>query len=272
MRNVAEAGATNVEFLRGHIEDIPLPAASVDVVISNCVINLAADKPAVFREIARVLRPGGRMGITDVVADDRLTREERVERGSFVGCIAGALSVSEFHAGLEAVGLTDISITPTHPVAGCFGAGPQSGRLLARSHARLRTGRRRRPSAGHRVVYRARGELRRLCHGHVGPRAVPASHRSVGLAALPGRRRPTTVSGGVRGSVMGHASAPAWWPPDRRGRGDGGTGRGACEHPIERPPLFSGGRRSDRRQRARRSHSRRVERDGRRPIGCSRFR
>jgi SAM-dependent methyltransferase len=117
MRNVADAGATNVEFLRGHIEDIPLPAASVDVVISNCVVNLAADKPAVFREIARVLRPGGRMGITDVVADDRLTIEERAERGSFVGCIAGALSVSEFRAGLEAVGLTDISVTPTHAVA-----------------------------------------------------------------------------------------------------------------------------------------------------------
>jgi arsenite methyltransferase len=116
MRNAAEAGATNVEFVRGHIEDIPLPAASVDVVISNCVVNLAADKPAVFREIARVLRPGGRMGITDVVADDRLTLEERAERGSFVGCIAGALSVSEFRAGLEAVGLTDISVTPTHPV------------------------------------------------------------------------------------------------------------------------------------------------------------
>jgi len=117
MRNVADAGATNVEFVRGHIEDIPLPAASVDVVISNCVVNLAADKPAVFREIARVLRPGGRMGITDVVADDRLTIEERAERGSFVGCIAGALSVSEFRAGLEAVGLTDISVTPTHAVA-----------------------------------------------------------------------------------------------------------------------------------------------------------
>ena len=117
MRNVAEAGATNVEFIRGHIEDIPLPAGSVDVVISNCVINLAADKSAVFREIARVLRPGGRMGITDVVADDRLTVEERAERGSFVGCVAGALSLSEFRAGLEAVGFTDISVTPTHTVA-----------------------------------------------------------------------------------------------------------------------------------------------------------
>ena len=116
-RNAADAGATNVEFVRGHIEDIPLPAESVDVVISNCVINLAADKPAVFREIARVLRPGGRMGVTDIVAEDRLTAAERAERGSYTGCIAGALSFSEFRAGLEAVGLTDVSVTPTHEVA-----------------------------------------------------------------------------------------------------------------------------------------------------------
>ena len=116
-KNAAEAGATNVEFLKGHIEAIPLPADSVDVVISNCVINLAADKPSVFREIARVLRPGGRMGVTDIVAEDRLTAEERAERGSYTGCIAGALSFSEFRAGLEAVGLTDISVTPTHEVA-----------------------------------------------------------------------------------------------------------------------------------------------------------
>jgi SAM-dependent methyltransferase len=115
-RNAAEAGATNVEFLRGHIESIPLPAASVDVVISNCVINLAADKQAVFREIARVLRPGGRMGVTDIVADDRLTADERAARGSYTGCIAGALSFSEFRAGLEGVGLTDVTLTPTHDV------------------------------------------------------------------------------------------------------------------------------------------------------------
>jgi arsenite methyltransferase len=117
MRNAAEAGATNVEFLKGHIEAIPLPAASIDVVISNCVINLAADKPAVFREIARVLRPGGRMGVADIVADDALDAAERAERGSFAGCIAGALSFSEFEAGLAEAGLSDVEITPTHLVA-----------------------------------------------------------------------------------------------------------------------------------------------------------
>jgi arsenite methyltransferase len=116
-RNIAEAGATNVELIRGHIEDIPLPAESIDVVISNCVINLAADKPAVFAEIARVLRPGGRIGITDIVAEDHLSAEQRAERGSYVGCIAGALSVTDFRRGLAAVGLVDISITPTHTVA-----------------------------------------------------------------------------------------------------------------------------------------------------------
>jgi len=116
-RNARAAGATNVEFLKGHIEAIPLPAESIDVVISNCVINLAADKQAVFREIARVLRPGGRMGVSDIVADNTLTAEERAERGSYVGCIAGALSFAEFEAGLEAAGFADVEITPSHWVA-----------------------------------------------------------------------------------------------------------------------------------------------------------
>jgi arsenite methyltransferase len=116
-RNAAQAGATNVEFLRGQIEAIPLPTDSIDVVISNCVVNLAADKPAVFREIARVLRPGGRIGITDIVADDALTAEQRAERGSYVGCIAGALSFAEFTSGLLDAGLADVSLTPTHQVA-----------------------------------------------------------------------------------------------------------------------------------------------------------
>jgi ubiquinone/menaquinone biosynthesis C-methylase UbiE len=114
---------TNVHFLRGLIEQIPLPAESVDVVISNCVINLSVDKPAVLTEIARVLKPGGRIGISDVVAEDRLTAEERAERGSYVGCIAGALAKGEYEAGLEAAGLEQASVEFTHQVAdGMHGA------------------------------------------------------------------------------------------------------------------------------------------------------
>jgi arsenite methyltransferase len=116
-RNAAEAGIENAIFLRGVIEDVPLPADSVDVVISNCVINLSVDKPAVFAEMARVLRPGGRVGVTDVVAEDRLTPEERTERGSWVGCIAGALAQGEYEAALEAAGFEDVSVRFTHAVA-----------------------------------------------------------------------------------------------------------------------------------------------------------
>jgi SAM-dependent methyltransferase len=116
-RNAAEAAATNVEFLKGQIEAIPLPDASVNVVISNCVINLSTDKDAVFAETFRVLTPGGRLGVTDVVAEDHLTPAERAERGGWVGCVAGALAISEYRHGLAAAGFTDITITPTHPVA-----------------------------------------------------------------------------------------------------------------------------------------------------------
>jgi SAM-dependent methyltransferase len=116
-RNARAAGVTNVEFLRGYQEDIPLPAGSVDVVISNCVINLSADKPAVFAESFRVLRPGGRLGISDIVAADHLSPADRAQRGSHVGCIAGALSVTEYRSGLAAAGFTGIEITPTHEVA-----------------------------------------------------------------------------------------------------------------------------------------------------------
>ncbi|MGE5273424.1 MAG: arsenite methyltransferase [Verrucomicrobiota bacterium] len=116
-QNAAEAKVSNVHFLKGVIEEIPLPAGSVDVVISNCVINLSVDKPAVLAEIGRVLKPGGRVGVSDVVAEDRLTPEERAERGSYVGCIAAALSKSEYIAGLEAAGFEDISVEFTHEVA-----------------------------------------------------------------------------------------------------------------------------------------------------------
>jgi arsenite methyltransferase len=114
--NAEAAGVTNVEFMEGMIEAIPLPDGSVDVIVSNCVINLSADKGRVFREMARVLRPGGRIGISDVVASDELTAAERASRGSFSGCIAGALSFEEYRAGLEEVGLSDIEVEPTHEV------------------------------------------------------------------------------------------------------------------------------------------------------------
>ncbi|MEY8016338.1 arsenite methyltransferase [Mycobacterium servetii] len=121
--NKAKAGVTNVEFLKGTIEDIPLRDAAVDVVISNCVINLSADKPAVLAEMFRVLVPGGRIGISDVVAEDRLTAAERAERGSHVGCIAGALSKKEYLDGLAATGFVDASVAFTHEVAdGMHGA------------------------------------------------------------------------------------------------------------------------------------------------------
>jgi arsenite methyltransferase len=112
-----QAGAGNVGFLRGQIEAIPLPDSSVDVIISNCVINLSTDRPAVFAESFRVLRPGGRLGITDVLAEDHLTPAQRIERGSQAGCIAGAPSFAEYHQGLARAGFTAISITPTHQVA-----------------------------------------------------------------------------------------------------------------------------------------------------------
>jgi arsenite methyltransferase len=110
--NAHAAGAGNAEFLRGQIEAIPLPDASVDVIISNCVINLSTDRPAVFAESFRVLRPGGRLGITDILAEDHLTAAERLERGAQAGCIAGALSFTEYRDGLARAGFTSVTITP----------------------------------------------------------------------------------------------------------------------------------------------------------------
>jgi SAM-dependent methyltransferase len=122
-QNARAAGVANVHFLRGVIEQIPLPAGSVDVVISNCVINLSTDKAAALAEIGRVLRPGGRLGVSDVVAEDRLSSTERAERGSHVGCIAGALAKAEYEAGLAAAGFERITVEFTHEVAdGMHGA------------------------------------------------------------------------------------------------------------------------------------------------------
>ncbi len=121
--NAAKAGASNVEFRKGTIENIPLPDNAVDVVISNCVINLSTDKPAVFAEMFRVLTPGGRVGVSDVVAEDHLTPADRAERGSYVGCIAGALTRREYLDGLTAAGFVDADVVFTHEAApGMHGA------------------------------------------------------------------------------------------------------------------------------------------------------
>jgi arsenite methyltransferase len=114
--NAAEAHATNVEFLEGYIEAIPLPDASVDVIISNCVINLAGDKGKVFAEAARVLRPGGRFAVSDVIADDGMDDTTRADMAAWTGCIAGALTREEFERGLAAAGFVDVEITETHRV------------------------------------------------------------------------------------------------------------------------------------------------------------
>ncbi len=115
-RNAAEAGVENVEFLKGYLEDIPLPDASVDVVISNCVINLAADKATVIREAVRVLRPGGRFAVSDVIADPNLDERARTQVAAWTGCIAGAITDAEFRAALTEAGLENIEIKPTHRV------------------------------------------------------------------------------------------------------------------------------------------------------------
>jgi ubiquinone/menaquinone biosynthesis C-methylase UbiE len=114
--NAAEAGVPNVEFVKGYIEEIPLPDNSVDVVISNCVINLAADKRKVLAEAARVLRPGGRFAVSDVIADPDMDDATRTDMQQWTGCIAGALTEDEFRGALDSAGLTDIEISETHRV------------------------------------------------------------------------------------------------------------------------------------------------------------
>jgi SAM-dependent methyltransferase len=114
--NAAEAGVANVEFLKGYLEDMPLPDASVDVVISNCVINLSGDKPRVLSEAARVLRPGGRFAVSDVIADSDMDEQTGADMAAWTGCIAGALTAEEFRQALEAAGFEDIEIQKTHRV------------------------------------------------------------------------------------------------------------------------------------------------------------
>jgi SAM-dependent methyltransferase len=115
-KNAAEAGVTNVEFLQGYLEDIPLPDGSVDVVISNCVINLAADKDVVLTEAARVTRTGGRFAVSDVVADVDMDEATRADLAAYTGCIAGALTEEDYRAALTRAGWTEIEVRPTHRV------------------------------------------------------------------------------------------------------------------------------------------------------------
>jgi 2-polyprenyl-3-methyl-5-hydroxy-6-metoxy-1,4-benzoquinol methylase len=115
--NAAQAGVTNAEFLHGHIEDIPLPGATVDVVISNCVINLSADKPRTLAEAFRVLRPGGRLGVSDVIADEGLDPAQRAEAERQTGCTTGTLTAGEYRDLLLASGFTGVSITTSHEAA-----------------------------------------------------------------------------------------------------------------------------------------------------------
>jgi arsenite methyltransferase len=139
--NQRNAGVENVEFLKGTIEEVPLPDASVDVIISNCVINLSADKPRVFREAARVLRPGGSFAVSDVVADPDMDDATRRDMQQWTGCIAGALTVADFERELAAAGLVDVEIQETHRVHEHAGSAiirarkPDSARDLQASQA-----------------------------------------------------------------------------------------------------------------------------------------
>ena len=247
----AKAGATNVEFLKGQIEKIPLEDASVDVIISNCVINLSTDKSAVLRESFRVLKPGGRLGVSDVVAENQLSPSERAERGSYVGCIAGALSVDEYRAGLAAAGFIDIDVRFTHEVApGMHGAIVKAIKPAA---CRPRTGNQRPPSRRvtcqvttsascraasvtrwatdtaaasssqvNRTVSRGapRTTLRSEASSVVSACAAAAAAGSTDWGATPRRRAPTamvTRKDGIRPAYAAsrqprrHSGGPIWW-------------------------------------------------------------
>jgi arsenite methyltransferase len=128
--NQRQAGAANVEFLKGTIEDVPLPDASVDVIISNCVINLSGDKPSVFREAARVLRPGGRFAVTDIVADPDVDESTRRDMAEWTGCVAGALTAEEFRTELQRAGFDEVEIRETHRVH------KQAGSAIVRARKR----------------------------------------------------------------------------------------------------------------------------------------
>ena len=129
--NAAGAGVENVEFVKGYLEDMPLDDGTVDVVISNCVINLSGDKPRVIREAARVLRSGGRFAVSDVIADPDMDDQTRADVAAWTGCIAGALTETEFRSTLESAGFGDVEITETHRVHEHAGAAIIRARKLS---------------------------------------------------------------------------------------------------------------------------------------------
>ena len=223
--NAAKAGAANVEFVKGEIEALPLPAASVDVVISNCVINLSTDKPAVLAEMFRVLVPGGRIGVTDVVAEDHLTAADRAAAGSYAGCIAGALSRTEYLDGLAAAGFTDVSVTFTHeaapgmhsaiiravrPATDNRGPGTATGHRLASWPGPAGTGESL-PDHG-----QAHGAIRRKVRVPRSPMPAPSAAaaqaggqvRKQPPGAVPGARRDRLAGPGRRRSCPGRQPAP----------------------------------------------------------------
>ncbi|CAN5167080.1 arsenite methyltransferase [soil metagenome] len=164
--NAAEAGAANVEFLKGTIEALPLPDASVDVVISNCVINLSGDKGQVLREAARVLRPGGRFAVSDVIADENMDAATRADMVAWTGCVAGALTREKFERTLLDAGLTDVEIRVTHRVHE-----PAASAIIRAT----------KPDATRVAARHAHGPSR---DDHLEPARTPAIDRAAGMRRL----------------------------------------------------------------------------------------
>jgi L-amino acid N-acyltransferase YncA/2-polyprenyl-3-methyl-5-hydroxy-6-metoxy-1,4-benzoquinol methylase len=222
--NAARAGVTNAEFLHGHIEDIPLPDRHVDVVISNCVINLSADKPRVLAETFRVLRPGGRLGISDVIADDGLDPAQRAEAEQQAGCTTGTLTAAEYRALLLASGFTSIQITATQDTEpGLRSALIQAARPTAPPRVLIRP-MRSADAAQVLAVYQAG-----LDTGHASFEIAVPTWDAFDTTRLPQHRY---VAAAVTGEILGWAAAIAVSPRP--------VYRGVIEHSIYVDPQAQG--------------------------------
>ena len=226
--NAATAGVKNAEFLPGRIEAIPLPEASVDVVISNCVINLSADKPRVLAETFRVLRPGGRIGISDIIADQDLDPARRAEAERLTGCAAGTLTAAGYRRHLLAAGFTTISITATsEPAPGLHSAIIQATRPAAPAGGLIRpmTPRRRRRGPGHLPAGLDAGHASFETPPRTGTPSTAPACRSTGTSRPPAPERssagPPPPAGLPTGALPRRHRALPLHPPRRRGRGIG---------------------------------------------------